>query len=150
MGRKRIEVKLQDEEQKILKEYVSCGTKSAREITRARTLLLLSEGREIKDIEAMLGVSRTTIYNIRKKYRQREKKDILNLLQDEPRSGRPLEIDSRVEANITMIACSDAPEGSSTWTLRMIADKMVKLDVVESISLESVRKSLKKTNSNHG
>lgn len=69
----------------------------------------------------------------------------MEILKDEPRSGRPMKIDSRVEANITMIACSEPPKGSARWTLRMIADRVVKLEVIDAISHESVRSSLKKT-----
>ena len=63
-----------------------------------------------------------------------------------PRSGRPLKIDSRVEAHVTMIACSDPPEGYGRWTLHMIADKLVQLAVIDAISHESIRRTLKKTN----
>jgi putative transposase len=71
---------------------------------------------------------------------------MLDLLHEAPRSGRPLKIDTRVEANVTMIACSDPPDGCSRWTLQMIADKLVKLAVIDTISHESVRRTLKKTN----
>ena len=58
--------------------------------------------------------------------------------------------DSTVEANVTMIACSKAPKGAARWTLHLIADKLVQLNVVDSISHESVRSLLKKTNLNLG
>ncbi len=150
MAKKRIEIALTEEERKILEKYISKGKKNAREITRSRVLLLLDEEREIKDIQRILGISRSTIYNIRIKYLEKKHNHILDFLKDDHRSGRPIEIDSRVDANITMIACTDSPEGTAKWTLRMIADKMVKLDIVESISHESVRQSLKKTNLNPG
>jgi len=75
---------------------------------------------------------------------------MLDLLHEAPRSGRPLKIDTRVEANVTMIACSDPPDGCSRWTLQMIADKLVTLAVVDTISHESVRRTLKKTNCSRG
>jgi len=61
-----------------------------------------------------------------------------------PRPGRPLEIDSRVETNIALISCSDAPEGAARWTLHLIADRLVQLKVLPSISHERVRQALKK------
>ena len=62
---------------------------------------------------------------MRKKYLQKEHAHILDVLHETPRSGRPIKIDSRVEAKVTMIACSDPPEGYGRWTLHMIADKLV-------------------------
>jgi hypothetical protein len=76
----------------------------------------------------------------------RQAEPILQILKDEPRSGRPVKIDTRVEAHISVIACSGPPDGSAKWTLRMVADRLVKLDVIDSISHESVRVALKKTN----
>jgi hypothetical protein len=73
----------------------------------------------------LLGVSRATVHKVRKKYGTREHAHILDFLKEEPRSGAPIKIDSRVEAKVTMIACSDPPEGSARWTLHMIADKLV-------------------------
>jgi len=74
----------------------------------------------------------------------------LDFIKDKPRSGRPLTFDSRVEAKVSLIACSAPPTGAARWTLHLIADKLVKLDAVESISHESVRQLLKKTDSSPG
>ena len=62
---------------------------------------------------------------MRQKYLQKEHAHILAVLHEAPRSGRPLKIDSRVEAHVTMIACSDPPEGYGRWTLPMIAARLV-------------------------
>jgi len=83
---------------------------------------------------------------VRKKYKNKEHEDIVDFLHEQPRRGRPIEIDSRVQAKVTMIACSDPPEGYGRWTLQMIADKVVELEVMDSISDESIRRTLKKTN----
>jgi len=141
---KKYQVHLTDEEHKTLQKFVSSGQKNAREITRARILLLANEGKKDHEIVITLGISRRTITSIRQKYAQKNFEYILDVLKDAPRSGRPIQIDSRVQANITMIACSDPPEGSARWTLHMIADKLVKLDIIDSISHESVRMALKK------
>jgi hypothetical protein len=77
---------------------------------------------------------------------QKEHAYILDVLHEAPRRGRPIKIDSRVEAHVTMIACSDPPEGYGRWTLHMIADKLVQLTVIDTISHESIRRTLKKTN----
>lgn len=145
MARKRIEVKLTPEEHESLSIYVAHGQKSAREINRARILLLANDGRKDQDIEKVLGVSRVTIYNMRKKYHNKGDQHILDVLHEEPRGGRPLKFDSTVEAKVTMIACSTPPQGAARWTLHLIADKLVKLDIVDTISHESVRSILKKT-----
>jgi transposase len=112
--------------------------------------LLLDEGKKEAEVANLLGVSRGPIYNSRKKYRQKGEAAILDLLQEAPRSGRPITFDSRVEAKVTMIACSTPPAGRSQWTLQLIADKVVELAVTEAMSYESVRRVLKKTNSSCG
>ena len=139
-------VVLSREEREALEAFVSSGDKNAREINRARILLLSDAGKNIREIADLLHTSRPTVSTLRKKYHETDYEHILDLLKDAPRSGRPVEIDSRVEANITMIACSDPPEGAGSWTLRMIADKVVEMDVMDTLSHESVRSVLKKTN----
>jgi len=150
MPTKQRVVTLTKGERKALEDFVSHGTKSARAITRARILLLFDEGRKEQALTELLGVSRGTVYNVRKKYQQKGQTPILDLLPDAPRSGRPITLDSRVEAKVTMIACSTPPTGRGRWTLQLIADKVVELAVTESISYESVRRVLKKTNSSRG
>ena len=138
-------VALTDEERQALEAFVSSGKKKAREITRARILLYADEGKRDQEILTLLGITRQTILTLRKKYTEEPYDHILDLLQDAPRSGRPIQIDGGVEAKISMIACSDPPEGSARWTLHMIADRVVEMDVIDSISHESVRSVLKKT-----
>ena len=150
MPTKQRVVTLTTRERKALEDFVGHGKKSARAITRARILLLFDEGRKEQELTELLGVSRGTVYNVRKKYQQKGQAPILELLHDAPRSGRPITLDSRVEAKVTMIACSTPPTGRGRWTLQLIADKVVELAVTESISHESVRRVLKKTNSSRG
>jgi transposase len=109
-------------------------------------LLLAQEGRRATAIAQTLGVARGTLYNVCQKYKQQKARTpLVEGLQDEPRSGRPLKFDSRVEAKVTMIACSEPPAGRARWTLHLIADKVVQLGVTDAISHESVRQLLKKT-----
>jgi transposase len=145
MPGKRIFIKLSHDEQHVLETYVSQGQKNARAINRARILRLSHDGMKGKEIAKGLGVSHTTIAHIRKKFHQQEHQDIVNFLQDEPRSGRPIKLDSKVAAHTTMIACSKPPEGSVRWTLHLMADKLIQLNVVNTISHESVRSILKKS-----
>jgi hypothetical protein len=72
-----------------------------------------------------------------------------HLLQDQPRSGRPIEIDGSQRAKITALACSDPPDGYAKWNLRLLADKVVELGYCDRISHTKVATILKKTNSSH-
>ena len=142
---KKYPVSLTDTEREALNTFVSSGQKKAREITRARMLLLADAGHLDREIVDLLGCCRPTVSSMRQRYAEGGYDHILEILSDAPRSGRPLQIDSQVEANISMIACSEAPEGSARWTLHLIADKLVQLEIIDSISHESVRRALKKT-----
>jgi putative transposase len=146
MARKRLSVQLTPEEHEFLTTYVARGQKKARYINRARTLLLSHDGKDDQEIANILGISRATVYNIRKRYHHQQYDHSVEILSDKPRLGRPIAFDHKVEANVTMIACSQAPKGCARWTLHLIADKLVQLNVVDSISHESVRSLLKKTN----
>jgi transposase len=130
--------------------YVKQGKKSARAITRARILLLSDAEHSDDDIMETLGICRQTIYNVQKKYHENKGSHILDLLQEKLRPGQPVKVDSRMAAHVAMIACSEAPTGAARWTLQLIADRLVELNVIDSICLESMRKALKKTNSNPG
>ena len=138
-------VTLSDQERGALKRFVASGKRNAREITRARILLLADEGKPDQAIGTVLGVTRRTVYRLRKQLAESAYEEIVEVLVDQPRSGRPIEIDARVQAKAALVACSSPPEGAAKWTLRMIADRLVELDAVESISHEGVRTALKKT-----
>jgi putative transposase len=151
MPKKTQAITLAPEEQHELELFVAHGKKSARAITRARILLLAQDGRRVTYIARTLGVSRGTIYNTYTRYQQKTARTpLMEVLQEAPRSGRPLTLDARVEAKVTMIACSAPPAGRARWTLQLIADKVVRLGVTDSISHESVRQLLKKTASSPG
>ena len=143
-------VTLTRSERQELEIFVTRGKKSARAITRARILLLGHEGRGATDIACLLGVTRRTVYNVWQRYKTKAKAPLWQVLQEGPRPGRPLKLDSRVEAKLTMLACSAPPAGRARWTLHLLADKVVKLGITDSISHESVRQLLKKTTSSPG
>ena len=139
---KKYRVFLSGKKRSDLKRLVNTGTDKARKLTRARILLLADESprgasKKDKEIMEVLGVCART-------------GDIQGALNDKPRSGRPRKFTGREEAKLTLIACSEAPEGRNRWSVRLLADKMVELDVVDSISREWVRKYLKKGISNRG
>lgn len=81
------------------------------------------------------------------KWAQKYKTDGLELLTDKPRAGRPTLITGLQRAKVTALACSEPPEGHANWSLRLLADKAVELELVESISHSKVQDILKKTNS---
>ena len=146
MSNKRYPVHLSASERQQLEVFVKHGHQSARQINRARILLLADAETRDEDIAAILGISLPTIYHVRKKYCLNTTEPLLDILKDRPRSGQPLKVDTRVASHVAMIACSNPPEGRARWTLQMIADQVVALDVVDSICVESVRKALKKIN----
>ena len=143
MPKKIYAIRLRAEERQQLRTYVNLGQRSARSINRARILLLADEQWSDDAITTLLGINRTTVHRIRKSYCER---GLPHALQEKDRSGAPSKINGRVEATLTMLACSNPPTGYSRWTLQLLADKLVELAVVDSLSLESVRTTLKKTN----
>lgn len=140
-------VSLKKSERKQLEKYLRKGKHSTRLITRARILLLCNEKLELDEIIEQSGSSKSTIYRICHKYKD---EGLKNALEEKPRSGKPKTFSERTEANLTMLACSQAPEGRSRWTLSLLADKMVELKYEESISPKTVERMLKKTKSNRG
>lgn len=142
---KKYPVHLTKAERATLKAFISSGEKKARQITRARILLLADADHTDEQIMAALDCSRPTVIAMRKRYATGDVEELVEVLQDAPRQGRPIRINRRVEARISLIACSDPPPGSARWTLQLIADRLVELKAVESISHERVRQALKKT-----
>jgi putative transposase len=95
--------------------------------------LLSDEAYRDEDIMDTLGISRQTIDHVRKKYHEHTGKNILELLQEQPRSGQPVKVDSRMAAHVAMITCAEAPAGAARWTLQLIADRLVELKAVDSL-----------------
>lgn len=142
MAMKRVYVvDLTEEEKDLLLRFLRKGKSSARSQTRARILLLSDEGLEDDEIVETLKVSRSTVSRIRKRYFEGGLDLALN---EKPRSGAPKRIDGRVEAQLTLLACSDPPEGRSRWTVKLLTDRLVELGFVDSISHMSVQRLLKK------
>jgi len=152
MGGKSYRVFLRLKDRKKIQELVHKGVQKARVINRARILLLADErakdGRKTDgEISKALGVSLHMVATTRQKY---FRFGLRQALAEKPRPGHPRKLNGKGEAMLTTIACSDAPEGRSRWTLRLLADKLVELREVDSIAHETVRRALKKTNSSRG
>ena len=135
------------EERQELETLIRSGTSSARTQTRARILLLSDKGqnkqKKAEEIASALLCSLPTITSIRKKFVEG---GIENALYDKARPGAIPKITGEIEAQLTMLACSAPPEGRSRWTLQLLADKLVELKLVDSISDVAVMKRLKKIN----
>ena len=126
-----------------LQQLIRKGSLPAHKYKRAIALLELDRGRTFTEVAEMVGVVNQTTSTWATKY----KESGLELLNDKPRPGRPKVIDGLQRAKITALACSDAPEGHERWSLRLLANKAVELDIVDKISYGEVRLILKKTNS---
>jgi transposase len=134
-----------------LLQLIKSGQHSARVLGRARILLMLDrsqgEQRKLKEIADAMLTSIGTVSNVKRRYL---KGGLEQGLYDRPRPGAKPKIDGEVEAHLLALVCSDPPEGYERWTLRLLAGKMVELELVESISHVAVRDALKKTNSSLG
>jgi transposase len=146
MARKAESIKLSTDERGSLTHILRRGTTPARVQTRARTLDLLHRGRHPNEIAVTLGLSLQTVFNIKRRYLSQ---GLDFALYDRPRSGKPPKLDGAARAKITALACSTAPIGHARWTLRLLADKAVELGFCESVSHETIKEVLKKTDSNH-
>jgi Homeodomain-like domain len=145
MGRQqKYPVRLTDEEREELGKIRRTGKQSARVMQRAQILLWSDEGKQDKEIIALLGCAPMTVSSTRERW-VKEKR-----LEDLPRLGSKPMLDAKQESLLIALACSDAPEGRDEWTMQFLADKLVELKVVEHISDETVRRTLKKTRSSPG
>ena len=139
---KKYLINLSSEERQALLEMTRKGEIKARKFKRAMILLKADEGLSDPQIMAALNVSRPCVERIRKRFVAEGMERALN---EDPRPGQKRKLDGRAEATLIATACSDAPEGHGHWSLRLLAGKLVQLGVVDAISHETVRRTLKKT-----
>ena len=142
MPKKLYHIDLNEEEHQSLVEMTRKGKIGARQMKRAMILLKADEGLSDPQIMAALNVSRPCVERIRKRFVLGGMEKALN---EDPRPGQRRKLDGRAEATLIATACSQVPEGHEHWTLRLLAGKMVELAVVDAISYETVRRTLKKT-----
>jgi transposase len=143
MPAKRYIVDLDTDERETLLALTRKGELSARKMMRALILLRADEGLTDKEIVRALGTSRPTVERTRKRFVEGGLDRGLN---EDPRPGQRMKLDEKGQAHLIAIACSEAPGGRDHWTLRLLADRLVELGIVESISHEAVRQALKKAN----
>ncbi len=147
---KKYIVRLTDEEREELTRLVSKGKAAARKLTRARVLLKADVGdggpgwTDDRIAEA-LEVGTRRVENIRKRFVEKGLEATINR-KKRCRPPRQKILDGEKEAKLIALCCGNPPEGRARWTLRLLADKLVEFDIVESISHETVRQTLKKTN----
>ena len=139
---KKYIINLTDEERQKLLDMTRKGEIKARKFKRAMILLKADEGLSDPQIMAALNVSRPCVERIRKRFVE---DGIGRALEEGPRPGQRRKLEGRGEAVLIATACSAAPDGHEFWTLRLLAGKLVQLQVVDTISHETVRRTLKKT-----
>jgi transposase len=144
---KRYKVALTNEERNQLHRLVSSGIAPARKLTRARILLKMDEGRSKTEISQALDVTINTVTNVCRSFQEKQLKAIERKTPDREYEHR---LDGEAEAHLIAIACSQAPEGQERWSLRLLQTEMVKRRYVVQVSHETIRTTLKKTNSNRG
>lgn len=136
---------LSEADQTTLTQLVSKGKESVRKLNRARALQFSHQGQHPDQISTLLGMSVATVYNLRKRYRE---DGLERAISEKARPGQPRKVTPQVEAQITQLACSQAPDGRTRWTTALINERLVKLEI--HIDDESVRLTLKKASLSPG
>jgi transposase len=149
MPAKIYKVVLTEDERSELKRTISIGKGAARKLAHARILLACDEGGvsgRLSDTEvaASVHVSRPTVERVRKAFVEEGLERALNAKR--PQQTRPPKFDGESEARLIAVACSEPPPGRARWTLKLLADELVELNVFDAVSTEAVRRVLKKTN----
>jgi transposase len=145
----KYKVTLTKDERSLLRRLVASGTEKARKLTHAR-ILLKADASEAgpgwldEQISTALEVSLATIHRIRRTFVEEGLDAALN--RRPQRRHRARRLDGVQEAQLIALTCSQPPEGQARWTLRVLADKMVELEYIDSVSHETIRQVLKKTN----
>jgi transposase len=135
------QVQLTQSERTQLIKLTKKGKTSARKLRRAQTLLLTDAGYKDEEIASMLHLGVATVERTRKKFVEGGLELALN---DRSRPGAVKKLDTKAEAFLRATACSNPPEGRECWTMQLLADELEQLQLVESISAETVRRFLKK------
>jgi transposase len=146
MNKKYI-VRLTSQERKHLEEFVSRGKRAAYKINHANILLKAdADGPAWSDeaIAEAFSVHEHTVRNVRERFVEHGMDAALERKKQDAPSRKPI-LDGEKQAHLVAMACSQPPEGRARWTLELLAQEMVRLEVVESISYETVRRALKKT-----
>jgi transposase len=145
---KRYVVELTAEEQEELMRLVSKGKAAARKITHARVLLQANESKNgpawtDNEISAAFGIHTNTIHDIRRRFVEDGLEAAL-VRKKQDRPSRKRIVDGKVEARLIALRCGQPPQGKGSWNLRLLAERLVELEIVPGISHETVRQALKK------
>ena len=146
MRKQKYPVTLSRTQRNELLDIVRKGSHPARVINHARILLMAEKGFLNKQTAQTLSITTMTVYEVERRFHT----EGLRALYDRPRPGKPRKLTGKAEARLTAIACSMPPKGRSRWTVRLLADRLVELDVVDSVSYKTVWETLKKTTSSRG
>ncbi|MGE0087759.1 MAG: helix-turn-helix domain-containing protein [Desulfococcaceae bacterium] len=145
---KKYEVSLTGIQKKHPESYIRTGNgKSARKIARAGILLHCAEGKTYEQTAESVKVCQTTVCNTVKRFAEN---GLDFALDGKPFPGQPPKLDGKAGATLIAIACPAPPDGYSSWTMQMIADKLISPDAVDSVSGETVRRYLKKVRLSRG
>ena len=156
MPAKTHHIHLSAEDRAALEKVSRSNRQSEREKKRARLLLLCDANtppeaggsRSDAQAAAQLKCSPNTVYQLRRRAQERGAVEVVSRQEQGHRKARKL--DGAGEAHLVAVACSTPPEGASTWTLRLLRERLIELEVVEHIGLETIRTTLKKTHSSRG
>lgn len=151
--KQKYEVKLTETERSQLKEMIFSGNASARQVRRAYILLKSDSSEDgpnwkYQAICDALDVSSLTVYNVRKNYMEGGLKRAI--FRKKPDREYERRLDGEGEAHLIALACSEPPDGYQRWSLRLLQDRMIRLEIVDNISHETIRQTLKKTSSSLG
>jgi transposase len=135
-------VDLTTEEREQAHDIIKKGKHSARKVTRAHILLLAADDLPDDAISEALHTSLSTVHRIRQRFVEG---GLINALNEQPRPGAARKLTGKQEAFLGALACSAAPAGRTCWTMQLLADRMIELKQVDSLSDETVRVTLKKT-----
>jgi len=149
---KRWVVELSQEEREQLEQLINKGNVAGYKIKHAQMLLKADEGEQGTSwpdtrIAEAYNVSESTVRNLRKRLVE---KGFEAALEREKQTTYRTKLDGEAEAKLITIACSQPPEGYSRWSVRLLADRLVELEIVDAVSHMTVQRVMKKTNSNHG
>ena len=144
---KRWRVALADEEREQLRTLTRQGKPAARTVRRAQVLLLADEGQTDEQIAAALHCGLSTVARTRQRFVE---EGLEAALVDRPRPGATPKLTPKQRAFVVALACTEPPEGRLRWTMQLLADRLVELEVIPAISDESIRRLLKKGRSSPG
>jgi transposase len=144
---KKFVVELTPKARAELEALTTRGQTSVRRLKRALVLLAAADGDTDEAIAAKVRVHANTVQRIRQRFVE---ESLEAALSERPRPGKARKLAGPQEAFVIALACTDAPEGQQTWTMQLLADRLVELNLVESISDETVRRTLKRGTSSPG